>query len=54
MQVTDQVVWDVTDFAVFGALLAGVGVSYELAARKTGNSAYRSAVGLAFSECNGE
>ncbi|MCG8607827.1 hypothetical protein MJD09_22935 [bacterium] len=47
MQVTDQVVWDVADFAVFGALLVGAGVTYELAARMTGNTAYRSAVGVA-------
>ena len=47
MQFTDEVVWDVTDFALFGALLVGVGVTFELAARKTGNSAYRSAVGVA-------
>ena len=47
MQVTDQVVWDVADFAVFGALLVGAGVAYELAARKTGPIAYRAAVGVA-------
>ena len=47
MQFTDEVVWDVTDFALFGALLVGVGVTFELAARKTGNNAYRSAVGVA-------
>jgi len=47
MQVTDQVAWDVVDFAVLGALLAIVGVSYELAARKTVNTAYRWAVGIA-------
>ena len=47
MQVTDQVVWDVADFAVFGALLLGVGVTYELAARNTGDTAYRAAVGVA-------
>jgi hypothetical protein len=47
MQVTDQVVWDVADFAIFGALLVGVGVTYELAARKTGNVAYRTAIGVA-------
>ena len=47
MQVTDQVVWDVADFAIFGALLVGVGVTYEIAARQTGNTAYRSAVGVA-------
>jgi len=37
----------VADFAVFGALLLGVGVTFELAARKTGNIVYRSAVGVA-------
>jgi hypothetical protein len=47
MQVTDQVAWDVADFAFFGALLVGAGVTYELAARKTGNTAYRAAVGVA-------
>lgn len=46
MQVTDRVVWDVADFVVLGALLAGVGVTYELAARRTSNAAYRSAVGV--------
>ena len=47
MQVTDKVVWDLTDFAFLGALLIGVGVTYELAVRKTRNTAYRSAVGVA-------
>jgi hypothetical protein len=47
MQVTDQVAWDVADFALFGALLVGAGVTYELAARKTGNVAYRAAAGVA-------
>ncbi len=47
MQVTDQVVWDVADFAVFGALLVGAGVTCELAATMTGNTAYRAAVGVA-------
>jgi hypothetical protein len=47
MQVTDQVVWDAVDFAIFGALLVGAGVTYELAARKTGKTAYRAAVGVA-------
>jgi len=39
--------WDLFDFAVFGALVAGVGVAYALAARRTGNTAYRSGVGVA-------
>lgn len=47
MKVTDQVVWDVADFAFFGALLVGAGGTYELAARKTGKTAYRAAVGVA-------
>jgi hypothetical protein len=47
MQFTDQVVWDLADFAVAGALLVGTGLKYELAARKAGNSAYRAAVGVA-------
>ena len=47
MQLTDEVVWDVTDFAVWGAMLLGAGVTYELAARKSDNTAYRVAVGAA-------
>jgi hypothetical protein len=47
MQLTDQVVWDLTDFAVAGALLLGTGLLYELAARKTGPIAYRLAFGVA-------
>jgi len=38
------VAWDAADFAVFFALVAGVGVSYTLVARKTRNIAYRSGV----------
>jgi hypothetical protein len=47
MQVTDEVDWDLADFASAGALLVGVGVTYELAARKTASRAYRAAVGVA-------
>jgi len=47
MQFTEGVVWDVADFAVAGALLVGAGVTLELAARRTGNGAYRAAVGVA-------
>jgi len=47
MQFTDEVVWDLTDFAVAGALLLGAGFTYELVARKAGNIAYRAAVGVA-------
>jgi hypothetical protein len=47
MQFTDEVVWDETDFAVMGAMLFGACSAYELAARRTGNTAYRAAVGVA-------
>ncbi|KLK89734.1 hypothetical protein AA309_29720 [Microvirga vignae] len=47
MQFTNEVNWDETDFIVFGAMLAVACGTYELAARMTGNSAYRAAVGIA-------
>lgn len=47
MQFTDEVAWDETDFIVVGALLLGTGLGFELAMRKTGNTAYRAAVGMA-------
>ncbi len=47
MQITDEVVWDLADFAVAAALLVGTGLMYELVARKGDNVAYRSAVGVA-------
>ena len=47
MQFSDEVVWDETDFAVTGAMLFGACGAYELAARMTGNIAYRAAVGVA-------
>jgi hypothetical protein len=47
MQITDEVVWDLADFAVAGVLLVGTGLMYALAARKAGNIAYRAAVGVA-------
>ena len=47
MQVTDEVDWDAADFAIFGAMLAGAGGTYELAVRMTSSTAYRAAVGLA-------
>jgi hypothetical protein len=39
--------WTLFDFAVAGALIFGTGLTYVLAARKAGNIAYRSAVGIA-------
>jgi hypothetical protein len=47
MQFTDEVVWDLADFAVAGTLLLGAGLTYELMARKAGHIAYRAAVGVA-------
>jgi hypothetical protein len=47
MQVTTEVTWTGSDFAVFGAMLVAACGSYELAARMTGNTAYRAAVGVA-------
>ena len=39
--------WDLADFVVWGALLFGTGLTYELVARKGGTIAYRAAVGIA-------
>ena len=47
MQITDEVVWELADFAVAGTLIFGTGLTYVLAARKAGNIAYRAAVGVA-------
>jgi hypothetical protein len=46
MRFTCEVVWGPLDFAVFGAMLAAACGSFELAARATGNRAYRGAVGV--------
>ena len=47
MQFTEEVAWDIADFAIFGAMLVGACGTYELASRLTRNSAYRAAVGVA-------
>ncbi|MFC1457245.1 hypothetical protein ACETIH_11030 [Microvirga arabica] len=47
MLFTDEIDWDETDFIVFGAMLFGACGVYELAARMTGSTAYRAAVGVA-------
>ena len=49
MQFTDEVNWDGTDFIAVGAMLTVACGAYELAARMTGSSAYRAAVGVAVS-----
>jgi hypothetical protein len=47
MQISDEVAWDMADFAVAGALLFGTGLAYELLSRKADSLAYRAAVGVA-------
>ena len=47
MQITDEMDWDAADFAIFGAMVIGAGLVYELTARMTGSRAHRAAVGLA-------
>lgn len=47
MQFADGGGWDAGDFVIFGALLLGVGISFELAARASSSAAYRAAVGVA-------
>lgn len=47
MQFTDEVVWSVADFAVAGALLAGIGLMFQMAVRRAGDIAYRAGAGVA-------
>ena len=44
MQFTDKVDWNQVDFAFAGALLIGVGLTYEWLKRKSGNFTYRAAL----------
>lgn len=47
MQFTDSVNWSGADFAFASVLLIGTGITFELAVRRTGDTAYRAAVGVA-------
>ena len=47
MRFTDEVNWDEADFILFGAMLAAACGTYEMAARMTGQTAYRAAAGVA-------
>jgi hypothetical protein len=47
MQFSDEMVWDETDFLVFGAMLFAACGAWELASRMTGSMAYRAAVAVA-------
>ncbi len=46
MQFTDEVVWDLADFAVAGTLLFGTGLAYELVAKRSEKTVYRGAFGV--------
>lgn len=46
MQFTDEVAWDLTDFAVMGALLLGTGFTYEVIARNMRKTAHRVILGI--------
>lgn len=47
MHFTDEVHWQVGDFAVAGALLFGAGFTFALVARQTRNGSFRLALGVA-------
>jgi hypothetical protein len=47
MQFTDEVNWDAADFAFAAVLIAGTGIAFELAAKRSSSTTYRVAVGLA-------
>ena len=46
MQFTEEVNWDITDFVIMGAVLCGIGLVYELVARRSEKTAYRVAFGF--------
>ena len=45
MQFTDEVKWDLLDFTVAGALLAGTGTVYVMSTRKVKSALHRTIVG---------
>lgn len=51
MQLTDQVVWSVSDFVVAGILLAVIGGAVELAIRKAGNRIIAAATAVLGAAC---
>ncbi|MBT8206154.1 MAG: hypothetical protein KJO20_12325 [Eudoraea sp.] len=46
MQFTEEVNWDITDFLIMGVVLFGIGLIYELVARRSQKTAYRVAFGV--------
>ena len=43
MRFTDEINWDLTDFLIMGIVLSGIGLIYELIARKSKKTTYRMA-----------
>ena len=46
MQFTNEIDWSLFDFVVMGTVLIGIGIAYELVARKSSKTAYRVAFGI--------
>ena len=46
MKFTEEVNWDVFDFLIMGTVLMGIGLTYELVARRSQKTAYRAAFGM--------
>lgn len=47
MQFTDEVNWTLSDFAIMGTTLLGIGITYELIAGRSQQTVYRVAIGIA-------
>lgn len=46
VQFSDEVDWDLADFVVIGVLLIGIGLTYELVARKMRSTRQRAVLGV--------
>lgn len=46
MQFTDEVNWEIADFVIMGTVLMAIGLLYELIARRSGKTIYRTAFGV--------
>lgn len=46
MQFTSEVRWDIMDFVIMGGVLLGMGIVYELIARRSDKSVYRAAFAI--------
>ncbi|MDX1702646.1 MAG: hypothetical protein R3250_18590 [Melioribacteraceae bacterium] len=47
MQFTDEVNWDISDFAIMAFVLTGIALAYEIIAVKSGKTVYKIALGIA-------